>query len=293
LPEDDAVMREAFIGSEEHKRLLCRTFIDTHRPFDPAGIAWPELDEQALARLKALPVWTEAARTEAETALKVQTLGREEKNPLLAEAIRLQGYEEGRHASIIRALIERYGIAVPAFDLPSPPKDAVWTFMSVGYGECIDSFFAFGLFEIGRRSSYFPSALTDIFEPIVQEEARHILFLVNWAAYRRKQVPVLARPLFDARRALVVGRQFFEHARQAASFGGKGSEQGFEMTSHNAFGDISARGFFELCLSENDRRLAAYDPRLLRPTLVPGAVRLVLGLLPRHGGGAASRAALP
>lgn len=286
-------MRGGFIGSEEHKRLLCRTFIDTHQIFDPTCIAWPDLEDQALARLKALPVWTEAARTEAETALKVQTLGREEPDPLLAEAIRLQGYEEGRHASIIRALIERYGIAVPGFDLPPPPKDAAWTFMSVGYGECIDSFFAFGLFEIGRRSSYFPSALTDIFEPIVQEEARHILFLVNWAAYRRKQASPLARPLFDARRALVIGRQLFERARQAATFGGKGSEAGFEMTSHSAFEDITARRFFELCLSENDRRLAVYDPRLLRPTLVPRTVRLVLSFLPGPGGGAASRAAHP
>ncbi len=30
----------------------------------------------------------------------------------------------------------------------------------------------------------------------------------------------------------------------------------------------------DICLAENDRRLARYDPRLLRPTFVPRMVRL-------------------
>jgi len=268
------------IGSQEHKDLFCRTFVETHRPFEPEEIVWPDLDSEALGRLKSLPVWTEAARTETETAVKVQTLGRAERDPVLSEAIALQGYEEGRHAAIIQLLIRRYGISVEPRDPPQPPSDPVWTFMSIGYGECIDSFFAFGLFEMGRRSRFFPTALLEIFDPIVQEEARHILFLVNWAAYLRRRSPVPLRPLFDARRAWVVARQLLEHARNAASFGGNGSQEGFEMKGHEAFGDVSAREFLELCLSENERRLFDYDRRLLRPRLVPTAVRTVLRVLP-------------
>jgi hypothetical protein len=270
------------IGSEAHKELFCGSFVDTHRPFRPEEIVWPDLEPEALARLQALPVWNEAARTEAETAVKVQTLGRVEPDPVLAEAISLQGYEEGRHASIIQLLVRRYGISIEPFDAPAPPKDPVWTFLSIGYGECIDSFFAFGLFEFGRRSDYFPPALTDIFDPIVQEEARHILFLVNWAAYLRAQRGMAARPLFGLRVGWVIARQLIEHARHAASFGGSGSEEGFEMASQSALGDISARMFLELCLAENDRRLARYDERLLRPRLVPGAVRMALKLMPRR-----------
>jgi hypothetical protein len=239
-----------------------------------------------------LPVWNEAARTEAETAVKVQTLGLVEPDPLLAEAIALQGYEEGRHASIIQLLVRRYGISVDPFESPAPPKDPVWTFLSIGYGECIDSFFAFGLFEFGRRSDYFPAELIDIFDPIVQEEARHILFLVNWAAYLRAQRGMVTRPLFGLRLGWVIAAQLLEHARHAASFGGNNSEEGFEMASREAFGDISARAFLELCLAENDRRLGRYDERLLRPRLVPGTVRMALKLMPRRRNGESTAAAV-
>jgi hypothetical protein len=98
------------IGSEEHKALFCREFVKTHDPFEPSRIDWPELDEPTLARLKALPIWNEAVQTETETALKVQTLGKVEPDPVLAEAIALQGFEEGRHAAVLRLLTSRYGI---------------------------------------------------------------------------------------------------------------------------------------------------------------------------------------
>ena len=78
------------VGSDEHRRLYCRMFVDSHKPFRPEDTVWPALDAEALARLKALPVWSEAVRTKAATAVKVQTLGRAERDPVLAEAITLQ-----------------------------------------------------------------------------------------------------------------------------------------------------------------------------------------------------------
>jgi hypothetical protein len=282
----DRASHGRWIGSEDHKQAFCRSFIDTHRPFDPGVLEWPDLDDESLARLKALPIWNEAVRTEAETALKVQTLGAAEPDPLLSEAITLQGYEEGRHAAILRLLTEHYGIEVEPFEAPAVPRDPVWEFLSTGYGECIDSFFAFGLFAIGKRSGYFPDALIDLFDPILQEEARHVLFIVNWAAYLRARTPWLGRPRFDARRTWKIAAQLLEHVRQAwraRAEGGGSDHEGFTMTGHSSFANLDARSFLELCLSENERRLRPYDPRLPRPSLVPGAVRAVVKILPRPG----------
>jgi hypothetical protein len=276
------------IGSEEHKRLFCQMFIDTHDPFRPSEIAWPELDAETLIRLKALPVWNEAARTEAATAVKVQALGRTETDPLLARAISLQGYEEARHAEVILRLTERYGIAVEPYPEPQEPRDPTWAFLRTGYGECLDSFFAFGLFAIGGRSALFPEGLIDIFGTIMQEEARHILFIVNWAAYLRARRPLPLRPVFDARRAWNIVAQAFNRVRGALAMKGAKAQEGFTLKSHASFGKFSLRSFLELCLSENQRRFASYDCRLLRPTLVPGTVKLLLKVLPGAPGSAAT-----
>jgi hypothetical protein len=279
-------MERIKIGSEEHGRLFCNVFIDTHRAFRAQDIRWPELDEVGLERLKGLPVWNEAARTEAATAVKVQTLGEEETDPILKEAIALQGYEEGRHAEIIALLTRHYGIPVAPAEEPQRPKNPTWTFLRTGYGECLDSFFAFGLFEIGRKTEFFHRDLIALFDQIMQEEARHILFIVNWASYLRARRPLVLRPVFDARRAWNVTAQAFDRVKGAVQMAGgngassEGTQDGFTLKSHTTFGDFTLRSFLELCLAENERRLAIYDARLLRPTLVPGAVRALLKVLP-------------
>jgi len=61
----------------------------------------------------------------------------------------------------------------------------------------------------------------------------------------------------------------------------KGTQDGFTLKSHTVFGDFTLRSFLELCLAENERRLAIYDSRLLRPFLVPSSVRLLVKVLPR------------
>jgi hypothetical protein len=274
------------IGSEEHKTLFCRTFVDTHDPFRPEEIAWPDMDPEQLAMLKGLPVWEDAARTEAATALKVQALGEEETDPLLKEAISLQGYEEQRHSEVIQLLIRHYGIELGRKEEPTRPPNPKWAFLRTGYGECLDSFFAFGLFAIGKRANVFPAGLIDVFDNIMQEEARHILFIVNWAAYLRARKPWILRPAFDARRAWNVVAQAVDRAKGAMDMGkGNGgapkTQDGFTMKSHASFGDFSARSFLELCLAENERRLSLYDARLLRPALVPPVVRVALRVLPR------------
>ncbi len=272
----------SFVGSPEHKELLCRFFIDTHDPYKPKEMPWPELDKDARDRLAMLPIWEEAVKTEAETALAVITMGESEKDPLLSQAIGLQGYEEQRHAELLRLLVDKYGIHVPEFK-SIKPEDPDWAFMRIGYGECFDSFFAFGLFALARDSGFFPPSLVKLFEPVMQEEGRHIIFHVNWVAYNQARLPYATKPAYVFRRGLAMWLQAVSRLKTALRVKGKAesTQDNFTMNAHAQFGDISPREFVELCIRENDRRLEGYDKRLLRPAFVPTVARAVLKTLPR------------
>ena len=191
------------IGSDEHKELFCRAFIDTHDPYDPYAMDWPEVDAAALARLRAMPFWGEAISTERDVAKKVQALAPLEPDPLMREAIALQGFEEGRHGALLDEMLRRYDIPMPRVSVDPQRGDPVWNFMRVGYGECFDSFFAFGLYALACDSGFFPTDLLRTVEPIVQEEARHILFFVDWVAWYRKTMPWWRRPWHAVRVAAI------------------------------------------------------------------------------------------
>lgn len=270
------------IGSPEHKELLCRFFIDSHVPYEPAGLAWPDLDEGARARLAALPIWEEAVKTEAATALAVSTMGKAEKDPLLSQAISLQGYEEQRHAELLSLLTRRCAIPVPEFSAAAPAAPA-WAFMRIGYGECFDSFFAFGLFALARDSGFFPPALVELFEPVMQEEGRHIIFHVNWVAYNQARLGYASRPAYVFRRGLAMWLQLLSRFKTALRLKGANEQDNFTMNAHQQLADVSPRAFVELCLSENERRLAPYDARLLRPSFVPAVAKAALAAMPRAG----------
>lgn len=271
-------MRQLTIGSDAHKELFCREFINTHLPYEVAALRWPELDAASLTQLRALPFWEEAVSTESATAAKVQAQARLERDPLVHEAVALQGYEEERHSKLLESLLTHYDIRVPFHPPPSLPTDIEWAFLRTEYGECFDSFFAFGLFAIAKESGFFPPALVTQFEPIMQEEARHILFFVNWLAYRRARLPWWRRPELAARCLLSMAAQGWSRVQTARGVQTKG--ENFTMKGHEAIKtDLSPRDFLQLCLQENERRLSGYDRRLLRPHLVPTIAKALCRVL--------------
>ena len=253
--------------------------LDTFDPYKPAVIPWPRLDAAALARLTALPFWGLAVETESETSMRMQLYADSLADPLLREAVALNAFEERRHKDVLLSMLRFYGIDVEAeADFP-PPADPEWAYMQTGYGECFVSFFAFGLFRLARDSGYFPAALVEVFEPVIQEEARHILFFVNWAAYTQARRPLLVRPAFLCRRARAIGIKAWNRLKLAKDADNRSS---MTIKGHESMGiDISPGALMDLCLRENERRMARYDERLVRPRLVPRLVRAARPFLGR------------
>jgi hypothetical protein len=272
------------IGSEQHKRLFCRMLLDTHNPYKPSVVEWPKLAPDELRRITSLPIWDIAVQTEGRASIRVKTFAERVGDPLLRQALDMDAGEEARHKIVLGKLVETYGIPL----VPEPdyevPKDPEWAWLVTGYSECIDSFFAFGLFDVAKRSGYFPEGLVQTFEPVMQEEARHIIFFANWVAWYRHNLPLWRRPVFFLRTIAVWVFLFWERIGIARGVDADGVMQdaNFTVTGSEQMGiDITPRELFEVCLAENERRMAGYDARLLRPDTMPRLMRFVMRFLPK------------
>jgi len=175
------------VGSEAHKDLFCRSFIQSHRRFEAEQLPWPDLDPESLARVQRVPFWQEVLHTEMRAIDIIDAFTRTVPDPMIREAIDLMGYEEKRHGRLVQVLIDRYGIEVQAEAMQPLPHDVERTFIAFGYGECVDAFLGFGLFNIARQAKFLPDEMFDILDVLMYEETRHIILFTNWMAYREAQ----------------------------------------------------------------------------------------------------------
>ncbi|MFQ5673913.1 MAG: ferritin-like domain-containing protein [Nitrospinales bacterium] len=260
-----------FYGTQEHKELFCRVFIDTHKSFRPEDLSWPDLSEETVKKLLSFPIWDHAVHTESQVFVKFQAYAETETDPLLREALELQAREEERHANLLRYFLKRYDI--PHEEKPDNPlpDDLEWGFLRTGAGECIDSFFAFGFLEISKNSRDYPRELIAVMEPIVQEEARHILFIQNWILYQRYSRALLLQPVHYLWTLWAYFCAGMDRLKNLKNLGG--SSFTIQARKHEK-SSLSPRDFIVLCLRENKRRLAPYDARLARPKLIPEMMKL-------------------
>ncbi len=269
--------RAIAVGSEEHRQLFCHMLLDSFDPYRPAVIAWPALAPDALQRLVGLPFWDIAVATEERAARRMEALAGTSQDPLIQKAVALNAWEERRHKEVLGHMIRHYGIALKEEEPYVALADAEWGFLRTGYGECFDSFFAFGLFRLAQDSGFFPAPLVEVFEPIVQEEARHNLFFVNWVGYTRVKRGWPARLRLDLQRLAAL----FVQAWGRVSLARAVDDKNFTRTGADAVGlSLKPRAFFALCASEQERRMARYDSRLLRPRIMPSIAGMLSRVLP-------------
>jgi hypothetical protein len=268
-------------GLQAHKILFCRTFIETHRGFVPAELPWPEIDDISIDRLRSIPFWSIALAAERNAGRMVSAYAKTLTDPLIAEALAVQGIEETRHADLLDTMLRRYGVEVAEKPLP-PLVTSERAFLDFGYEECIDSFLGFGIFGLARQIQLFVPALTDIFEIVLLEEARHVTFFVNWIAYERIRRGRGAMPLQAAATILGYARAV---ARIVKTFAPGAKEtpktQGVGFAAEGAFTileDVTWRSFLASCVSENDRYLGNVPEGLRVPTVLPAIAKAALAL---------------
>jgi hypothetical protein len=269
-------------GSDAHKREMCRMFRETFNPYRPAVLDWPRLDAAALDRLTSLPIWDIAVQTEGKARQRMAAYASTVQDTSMRDVLALNAWEESRHKEVLSRMVSAYGIELASEPPYRYPGDPEWAYLVTGYSECIDSFFAFGLFEIARRSGFFPPELIDTFEPVMQEECRHILLFANWVAWHRANLNVGQRICFELKVAAVWMFLGWERIGLARSLDADGNERSvdnnFTVTGAQSMSteNISVRELMLLCLEENDRRFSGYDKRLLRPHTMPRLTRFAL-----------------
>jgi hypothetical protein len=268
------------IGSAEHKERFCRQFIASHCRFDPANLVWPDLDEAMLGRLRGIPFWQEVLYTERRAGAIVAAYARTIADPLVREAVTLQGFEEARHAELLRVMIRRYGIMVEDRPLEPMSHDLCRAFADFGYGECLDSFLGFGVFKIARRSGFLPEPLFEIFDMLMREETRHIVFFINWMAWQETTSGRGARWLRGITAARYYGRAIGRLL--GTVWRGRQANDGkdFSATQASVFLDgFTFRSFIEECYAEHERRMGEFDPDLLQPQFLPRLAGVALTAL--------------
>ena len=268
------------IGSQEHRDAFCAHFVQTYVDYDPKTLPWPTLTGEALQRMQAVPFWEEVFYTERRAGAIVAAFTETVSDPVLKKAIALQGEEETRHANLIRVMINKYGLDAPERPMEDLGTDIETRFKAFGFGECLDSFLGFGLFKIAWQSEFLPRELLQIFETLMYEETRHIVFFINWMAYDEVQRGWLARsvsPLTSLRYYMGALRRLMGLAQR-----GKGANDGknFAATQVGMFLDgFNFRRFLEDCYAENTRRMSAFEPELLRPSFLPQLAEVALKAL--------------
>jgi hypothetical protein len=258
------------IGSQEHRDAFCSHFTGTYVEYDPKTLPWPVLSEEALKRLQAVPFWEEVFYTERRAGAIVAAFTETVSDPVLKAALALQGEEETRHANLIRVMIDKYGLDAPERPMEDLGTDIETRFKDFGFGECLDSFLGFGLFKIAWQAEFLPREILQIFETLMFEETRHIVFFINWMAYTEAQRGWIARAVSP----LTSLHYYLRALRRMAGLAHRGKQlndgKNFAATQVSMFLDgFNFRRFLEDCYAENSRRMSVFEPELLRPSFLP------------------------
>lgn len=255
------------IGSYEHKKLFCHSLVDSHSSYRPDSLPWPTLDAPSVERIQSVPFWAEVLLTQHNAAQIVCAFAQTLKDPMVREAIRVQGEEQTRLTALIQSFLHQYQIPSP---VPSAtrPHHLEAAFIKMGYRKCLDLFLADGLRAAAYQANFISEDLDQHFDSLLAEQSRHTIFFVNWMAYQsiklnKRWLALSAAPVLWSRSSTLV--------KLMATFRPKDEDERPMATRWMA--RLSAEAFLTLCLSEHERRMQAFNAELLQPQLSANLAR--------------------
>jgi hypothetical protein len=256
-------------GSYEHKKLFCRSFIDSHTPYDPQHLPWPKLDDRSIGRLQSISFWPDLLRQQQETALIVDSYAQTVRDPFIKEAIALLAEEEEGLANQLRSMMEFYSISTPGLPSIQLPSKIESAFIDNGFEGCLDSFLGFGLFGVAQQTHYLPEALLQVFDSFLDEKAHRIIFFINWWSYWNIKLKQRSnwsevrgiRALWTRRRNLIKLLSTFE----------KEEFEEFPLDANfcvgQLLGKMTLEQFLNVCQVEQVHRVQDFNSNLLQPQL--------------------------
>jgi hypothetical protein len=262
-------VKQTRIGSYESKKQFCRRFLEGY-PLEPEPVSWPQLDSSTLERLQRVPLWVQLYQSKRSAALIVSAFAETLSDSMIKEAIALQGQQEQRHTQLIESFMQAYGIPMLAPE-PSPSPAMEAAFIDLGFQKSLDAVLGFGFYGLAKATDAVPEQLLEHFDRLLNEEARHIVFFINWFAYHQTKLGKSwnelrgVAPLWQMRSKLLQLLMAFGKDDDDANilfilFGGAQPER------------LTALRFLTLCLSENKRRMALLGDTGLQPQLAPTLV---------------------
>lgn len=264
-------MKQTKIGSYDSKKQFCSSFAEGYNA-EATPILWPSLDSSTLALIRRIPLWARLHQEKHYAGRLVSAFANALSDSMLKEAITLQGYQEQRHYQIIESFIKAYGIPTPPLQETALPENLESAYIDLGFQESLDLLLGFGFYGLAVDAGALPEELLLHFDRLLNEEARHTVFFINWFAYHQTK---LGKSWNELRGASPLWQQRSELLKLLMAFGKDDDEENILFLLFDRLHPerLTVERFLTTCLRENKRRMDHFNDAALQPQLAPTLVR--------------------
>ena len=165
-------------GSYQHKKLFCELL--TEHPVSPLTL--PALEPETKQRLAELEIWPWVYGQHQRWGSVAQSFSSMEKGTLLQTAIAQMADNELALAQTLKTLCKKNRLGVLV--VGNGTAASATMFRQCNYQGHLNFFLACGLYEVFQQAGYLQSDLLQVWDQMLNIQARHVLFFFNWLAYQ-------------------------------------------------------------------------------------------------------------